>query len=159
MSCCPYPNHLQCLVHHLNVISYHQPPKGTRPDKGAKAWWSQQIWDRSVECEPWVMDDGKAPGLTGNNSLPRGLGPFTGHKETGTERDSRASLRPSSIPSPQPSLTNWGFHWLPSYHRKETTINMKYEIPQSNDSLRCRNKLLICLQWEAKINCCLSSTT
>ena len=89
---------------------------------------SADSWDRPVKCEPWVMDDGKAPGLTGNNSLPRGLGPFTGHKEAGIERDGLASP-PFLYTSPLSKLKTWGFHWLPSNHGKQTTINMKYELP------------------------------
>lgn len=34
--------------------------------------------DRPVLCQPWIMDDGEPAGLTGNNSLPGGLTPFTG---------------------------------------------------------------------------------
>lgn len=35
--------------------------------------------DRPVLRQPWIMDDGEPAGLTGNNSLPRGPTPFTGH--------------------------------------------------------------------------------
>lgn len=41
--------------------------------------------DRPVLCQPWIMDDGEPAGLTGNNSLPGGPTPFTGHDTTSRE--------------------------------------------------------------------------
>ncbi len=72
-------------MQHVNVISYQLWPNGARP-RGQGPVVSADSLDRPVLCQPWIMDDWEPAGLTGNNSLPRGPTPFTGHNTTSWER-------------------------------------------------------------------------
>lgn len=76
-------------MQHVNVISYQLWPNGARPG-GQGPVVSADSLDWPVLHQPWIMDDREPAGLTGNNSLPRGPTPFTGHNATARKGWGRA---------------------------------------------------------------------
>lgn len=71
-------------MQHVNVISCQLWPNEAGPG-GQGPVVSADSLDRPVLCQPWIMDDGEPAGLTGNNSLPGGPTPFSGHDTTSQE--------------------------------------------------------------------------
>lgn len=85
--------------------------------------------DRPVLCQPWIMDDREPAWLTGNNSLPWGPAPFSGHNTFSQERvglggwgvvegdgtqpwSSHPQNPPSFLIFPTMLFKEQGLHWL-----------------------------------------------
>lgn len=75
--------------------------------------------------EGCIMDDAEALGLTGNNSLPRGMRPLTGLRQPGRKNSSHSTA--PQLPHNPPLQVH--LQLLPTLLLRVTTINMKYEGP------------------------------
>lgn len=87
---------------------------------------SADSWDRPVPCQPWVMDDGEALGLTGNNSLPRVQEPVAEPRQADREGGRLHGLaKPFFPPFPLPPKPDMGspsaaqLPWVTNYHQYE----------------------------------------
>lgn len=101
--------------------------------------------DQPVLRQPWIMDDGEPAGLTGNNSLPRGPTPFTGHNTTSQERVGAGERVEGHILGTHILVTRLFILFFP-YLLQETGFSLAAQLPRvtshyQNEIWRCHRSV------------------
>jgi len=113
------------FVYNVGTTSCTHPERGGQVCEGQGKLIALPCWGWLPLQEGCVMDDAEALGLTGNNSLPRGMRPLTGLRQPGRNNSSHSTA--PQLPHNPPLQVH--LQLSPTLLLRVTTINMKYEGP------------------------------